>query len=50
MPRDRVQYVLRNTSILHLLPHPCGGGHEIHSFLSPYPTGATYQIWSRLAQ
>ena len=25
------------------------GGHEIHNFLSPYPTDATHQIWFRFA-
>ena len=25
------------------------GGHESKNFLSPYPTDATYEIWSRLA-
>ena len=33
-----------------LPPLGVGGGHEIYNFLSPYPTDATYQIWSRLAQ
>ena len=26
-----------------------GGGHEIYNDLSPHPTDAPYQIWSRLA-
>ena len=29
---------------------PWGGGYEIYTFLSPYPTYATYQIWSKLAR
>ena len=33
-----------------LPPLGVGEGHEIYNFLSPYPTDATYQIWSRLAQ
>ena len=33
-----------------LPPLGVGEGHEIYNFLSPYPTDATLQIWSRLAQ
>ena len=29
---------------------PLGGGNEINTFSSPYPTDVTYQIWLRLAQ
>ena len=29
---------------------PFAGGHEIYNFFSPYPTDATFQIWSILAQ
>ena len=29
---------------------PWGGGYEIYTFLSPYPTYATYQILSKLAR
>ena len=50
MPLGRKK-ILRNTSILHLLPEnylPLGGGHDIYNFLSPYSTDATNQTKLRL--
>ena len=45
MPRSIETDDLRNTLILHFLPHnylPLGGGHETFHVVSPDPTDTTY--------
>ena len=47
MLKSREQDFKKNTSIQYFIPqykYPWGGGHEIYNFLSPFYTGATFQI------